>query len=131
MLPNSITTKKSLHILCADDNTVLGEAMIRFFTTAGHAVEHVANGLEAWDRLSGDPSHFDVLVTDNEMAGLNGLELVELLRQTDYRGRIIVHSGCLSPKAVAAYRGLGVDSIVAKTTLAAELLGIVESFYAA
>jgi two-component system OmpR family response regulator len=131
MLPNQVTTKKSLRILCADDNTVLGDVMTRFFTTAGHTVEHVAGGLEAWDRLSGDIGHFDVLVTDNEMPGLNGLELVELLRQTDYRGRIIVHSGSLSPKAVAAYRALGVDSIVAKTTLAAELLGIVESFYAA
>ena len=131
MSPNQITTKKSLRILCADDNTMLGDVMIQFFSTAGHAVEHVADGLEAWERLSRDIGHFDVLVTDNQMPGLNGLELVKLLRQTNYRGRIIVHSGSLSAKEVAGYRAFGVDSIIAKATQAEELLNVVEAFYEA
>mgnify|MGYP001576683050 FL=1 len=131
MSPNQITTKKSLRILCADDNTMLGDVMIQFFSTAGHAVEHVANGLEAWEKLSRDIGHFDVLVTDNQMPGLNGLELVKLLRQTNYRGRIIVHSGSLSAKEVAGYRAFGVDSIIAKATQAEELLNVVEAFYEA
>ena len=131
MSPNQITTKKSLRILCADDNTMLGDVMIQFFSMAGHAVEHVADGLEAWERLSRDIGHFDVLVTDNQMPGLNGLELVKLLRQTNYRGRIIVHSGSLSAKEVAGYRAFGVDSIIAKATQAEELLNVVEAFYEA
>lgn len=130
--PENLTRRRPpLRILCADDNKMLGDVMVRLFSAAGHAVEHVADGLEAWERLSKDLSHFDVLITDNQMPGLSGLELVELLRQTDYRGRIIVHSGSLSAKEVASYRAFGVDSIIAKTTQAEEILGVVEAFYEA
>lgn len=130
-LPQRLPVAKNpRRILCADDNTAIGDILVRLFSTAGHSVEHVADGLEAWERLSANIGHFDVLVTDNQMPGLNGLELVELLRQTDFLGRIIVHSGSLSAKEVAGYRALRVDSIVAKATQAEELLGIVEGFYA-
>lgn len=120
--------KRSLRIFCAEDNTILGEIMVRLFTQAGHTVEHAADGLEAWERLSEDVGRFDLLVTDNQMPGLNGLELVELLRQANYRGRIIVHSSSLTPRETESYRVLGVDSIVLKTTPAEVLLGLVKAF---
>lgn len=104
--------------------------MVRLFTQAGHTVEHAADGLEAWERLSQDVGHFDLLVTDNQMPGLtlNGLELVELFRQANYRGRIIVHSSSLRPRETESYRVLGVDSIVLKTTPEEVLLDLVKAF---
>ena len=71
--------------------------------------EHVRDGLEAWDRLSADIGHFDVLVTDHEMPGLKGGELVELARQAGFAGRIRSqlepHSG--SGGALSPIRGRG------------------------
>ena len=121
-------SKYPRRILCADDNTILGDILVRFFTQAGHTVNHAADGLEAWDRMSKDLAYFEVLVTNHEMPGLSGLELVDLLRQADYRGRIIVHSGALTVRQTADYRALKVDGIVAKATAAEELLRVVEAF---
>ena len=130
-LPKPRAQNHPLHILCADDDVMFGDLMVQFLATAGHAAEHVADGLEAWERISQDISRFDVVITDHQMPGLNGLELVELLRQADYRGRIVVQSGSLNAQEIAGYRALGVDAVVAKATSTAELLRAVEAFAAA
>jgi len=131
MSPNQITAKKPLRILCAEDNTMIGELLIKYLSAAGHAAEHVADGFEAWEKISAGLGCFDVLITDHQMPGLNGLELVELLRQANYRGRIVVHSGAVGAEETASYRALGVDAIVAKAASTAELLSAVEAFAAA
>lgn len=129
MLPHVINEKRVLRILCADDDKPVGDMLMLYLAHAGHTVEHVTDGLEAWEKMSKDLGHFDVLITDNDMPGLRGVELVELLRQTDYRGRIIVHSGSLSPKEAEGYRAFRVDSIITKPIMAEKLLNVIESFY--
>lgn len=118
---------RPLRILCADDNTILGEVMVRFLTNAGHVVEHVGDGLEAWDRISKDIGYFDVLVTDHQMPGLTGLELVELLRQANYSGRIIVHTSGIEPEQRERYQVFGVESIILKSSSARHLLCAVQA----
>src|SRR5581483_4752540 len=83
---------RPLHVLCADDNVILGEIMLCLLARAGHWVEQVEDGAKAWERLSSDIEAFDVLVTDHQMPGLTGLELVERLRAAKFTGRIVVHS---------------------------------------
>lgn len=112
--PEPPLPRKPLKILCADDNVMLGEAVAWLFAKAGHHAEYVRDGLLAWDRLSGDLAYFDVVVTDHEMPGLNGLELVDLLRQAGYRGRIVVHSAMVSPKLEQSYHAFRVDAILSK-----------------
>lgn len=101
--------------------------MTHFFSEAGHAIEHVEDGLSAWARMSQDLGHFDMLITDNQMPGLTGLKLVEQLRQTEYPGRIVVYSGGLSALDAASYRAFGVDLVIPKMTPATDLLIAVES----
>ena len=120
-------SKRPLRIISADDQILVGEFLTVLFSGAGHVVEHFADGLAAWERISGAIDWFDVLITDNRMSELNGLELVELLRQTEYNGRIIVLSGPISAKDAESYRLLGVDLILGKTTKADELLKAVET----
>jgi CheY-like chemotaxis protein len=129
VLPTGMNNRpKKLSVLCADADTLPGEALIRLLTQAGHAVEHVVDGLGAWEKLSADLRRFDILITGHHMPGLTGLGLVELLRQADYPGRIIVHSSALTANETERYRALGVASIVVKPTAAAALLGLVEAF---
>ena len=110
----TVTMKRPLRILFAEDNELLGDVMLCLLANIGHWVEHVDDGLRAWDRISQDLSDFDVVVTDHQMPGLKGLELVELLQQANYPGRNIVHSSCLSSDEIETYRRFGVRSIVLK-----------------
>jgi len=118
-----------LRILCADDHTLLGDVLVRLFSIAGHFIERVHDGQEAWDAMVKDLAAIDVLITDHQMPRMNGIALVTLLRQSGYRGRIIVHGASLSADETAQYRKLSVDSIVAKSSTPEELLKIVEMFY--
>lgn len=114
-----------LRILFADDNRLLADILILLLQRAGHTVEHVPDGLEAWDRLGKDIGQFDLVITDHDMPHLNGLELVELLRQASYGGRIIVHSSSLTAELRQRYETLGVSRIVRKASHADELLAAV------
>ncbi|PTY02043.1 hypothetical protein DB347_25130 [Opitutaceae bacterium EW11] len=118
--------KKRLRILCADDNRLLGDVLVALFTKAGHVVEFFQNGGLAWERLRGDLGHFDVVVTDQQMPGLTGLELVERLHTSKYRGRIVVHCSVVTPEQHERYHALGTAAIVLKSSRAEPLLAAVE-----
>lgn len=126
-LQDSGATKRSLRILCVDDDAVHGDRLVRLFATAGHRVEHLADGLDAWDKLSRDIEYFDVVITENHLPGLNGLGLVEVLRAANYRRRIVVHSGKVTLKEKVDYHALRVDAVVAKCGIDVELLRTVEA----
>lgn len=125
---NPKATRK-LRILCAEDHSMFREVLVRLFTTGGHEVECVSDGMEAWERMASDLRHFDVLVTDHRMPGLDGLELVELLRQAGYPGKIIVYAVSLTEVERKEFLGFGVSQIVSKKTEAAGLLAIVEALH--
>lgn len=106
---------------------MVADVLAQFLQAAGHTVEIKHDGLDAWERIMSDPQRFDVLITDHQMPGLNGLELAELLRQVNYAGRIVVHSGSVAPEEAVRYRALGVAAIVPKAASLADLLAAVEA----
>lgn len=128
-LPSPLREQKKLRILCVDDDSMLSDVLVRLFSTAGHEVQHAANGLEAWDKVSTNIAYFDVLITDHQMPGLDGLELVELLHEANYAGRIVVHSSAISDLENERYRALGVSRVVRKPAQAEELLAVVEAVH--
>ena len=65
-------------ILCADDDPALRRCFAMALARAGYAVTTVADGLQAWESLQADPC--DLLITDNEMPGLSGIELAVKVR---------------------------------------------------
>lgn len=111
------------HILCADDHEQIGLLMKRLLERAGHEVESVSDGQEAWNRLSANPAAFDFVITDQQMPNLSGLQLVEKLRATGFPGKIIIQTCQLSPPEADAFRALAVDRILRKP---GELLQLVE-----
>lgn len=113
---------RPLRILCADDNTMLGDVMLCLFAQLGHWVEYAEDGLRAWERLIDQCGRFDVLVTDHQMPGLNGLRLVERARAEGLNVRVVVHSSGLEPATAEAYRCAGVDAFVPKGTRAETLI---------
>jgi CheY-like chemotaxis protein len=89
---------------------------------AGHYVEHVGDGREAWQRVMTNPLFFDLVITDHQMPHLTGLQLVAQLRRADYAGSVIVLSSSVSMSEEHAFRELGVQAILQKPASADQLL---------
>lgn len=80
----------------------------------GHKIEIVNDGEEALSELTRKPGAFDLLITDHSMPRMDGIELVNRLRETAFHGRIAVLSAHLSEENRAAYLTLGVDLMIPK-----------------
>lgn len=121
---------RPLRILLVEDHVQIGAALVELLSAAGHTVQLAVNGSDAWDVILDCFDGIDLVVTDHQLPGLNGLEICQLLRQTTYRGGLMVHSSALTIETQDSYRALKVDAIVPKSTTARELLAAVEAFKA-
>lgn len=72
-----------MKILLVDDNTSLRNFSAEVLTAAGHRVESADDGtsaLRAFERLTPEEESFDLLISDYDMPGLDGLALCDRLR---------------------------------------------------
>ena len=103
-----------LNILLAEDERSVAFSISFALKADGHTIEIVSDGEEALSELTRKPGAFDLLITDHSMPRMNGMELVRRLRDTAFRGKIVVLSAHLSGENRAAYLALGVDMMVPK-----------------
>jgi DNA-binding response OmpR family regulator len=103
-----------LNILLAEDERSVAFSISFALKADGHKIEIVSDGEEALSELTRKPGAFDLLITDHSMPRMNGVELVKRLRETEFRGRVIVLSAHLSAENRAAYAALGVDTMIPK-----------------
>ena len=80
----------------------------------GHKIEIATDGEQALSKLTAEPGAFDLLITDNNMPRMTGVELVRRLRETPFSGKILVLSAHLSAENRAAYGALRVDGMIPK-----------------
>lgn len=118
------STRKSLRVLYADDMQQLRELITIVLGRDGHVVHGMPNGELALARITADVDAYDVVITDHHMPGMNGLELVTALRQSAYRGKLIVFSSELSETVDNAYRRMRVDHILPKPIFPAQLRAV-------
>ncbi|MEX2493542.1 MAG: response regulator [Nitrospirales bacterium] len=97
----------------------------------GYACEEVENGLEALDTLQ--TTHFDLVITDNKMPIMTGLELVQSLAKqpSEQRPPIILLTGNPSDHLYNEAREAGVLGVFKKPyedrELFSEITGILNS----
>lgn len=99
-------------ILYAEDNEPLREISARTLRAAGFFVVTVADGLAALEAAR--ESAFDLLITDNDMPRLTGLELIPRLRLDGRDLPVIVTSGSINYFASEEYDWLAVGAWVQK-----------------
>ena len=122
---SDITPRHALRILCVDDNSELVELisdMLRFY---GYHVECVYNGDAGLQVMAEAPDNFDVLVTDLEMPGLDGHDLIAQARARGFRGKVVVYSGALTLSERQRFGELGVEGIIDKPANHRELIGVI------
>jgi DNA-binding NtrC family response regulator len=78
-------------ILVADDDEFIRQLVSTALADDGFAVSSAADGEEAWEALHRE--HYDLLVTDNEMPRLAGINLIERIRKAGMSLPVIIASG--------------------------------------
>jgi len=94
---------------------------------AGHSVETVEDGRDALERIESDPEAFDVLITDNNMPRLSGIELVKRLRGRNVPIKIVMASAFASQVDAISREELRLDGVLQKPFSKAELLACVKN----
>lgn len=112
-----------LRVLCVDDNATCLRLVSEVLARSGCEVECAADARDAAARAV--RNRFDVLVTDHDMPGMNGLALVEKLRRSAFTGKIVVVSAGVGSAEDQAYRAHGVAGILHKPFTAPALLRVV------
>ncbi|MEQ1853467.1 MAG: response regulator [Chthoniobacteraceae bacterium] len=107
-------------ILVVDDEADIAPT-VRLAVGRGYQVDAVATGREAFETLRENAAGFGIVIVDHLMPGWSGSELIQKLKDAEFRGRCIVITGYLSPAVEASYRELGVQHVIAKPFDGAEI----------
>jgi CheY-like chemotaxis protein len=108
----------ALRVLVVDDDAAVRGLLLRLLASRGHDVSLAAAGDEALARL-GAGERFDLVISDYELPGADGLEVVARARERGARTLLV--SGALDDdvRREAARRS---TPVLAKPFSAAELL---------
>lgn len=118
---------KHYNILVADDEKSVTTSVSLVLKRAGHVVDAVPDGEDAYAKIIQDPVRYQILITDHLMVKVSGLELVARLQKSDFRGKILVLSGNLTAQIEEAYHKLGIQKIIHKPFELSELRDAVDA----
>ncbi len=120
---------KPLRVLVAEDTEINRELVIELLKKRGHSVSSAADGLEALAELG--RGHFDVVLMDEEMPHMNGLEATRAIRKmessTGKHVRIIGLTGNATHEDERRCLEAGMDAFIAKPVRMDKLYAAVES----
>ena len=98
-------------ILVVDDEEIIRESLSFVLKKEGYLVEEAENGKAAYDKIV--ESYFDVVITDLEMPGMKGIQLVEEIQKLNIQTSIIIITAYGSlDTAIAALRNGASDYIL-------------------
>jgi CheY-like chemotaxis protein len=117
-------------ILYADDMKELRDVVTASLAREGYEIECVPGGREALRRLLERPGAVDLLITDHHMPGMDGIELVQLVREHKVPCRVMVFCSALSRDVHDAYQRLAVDRMLYKPVLPLELRLTIREIFA-
>jgi CheY-like chemotaxis protein len=94
MTNNPLETTGLMRILVGEDDPLVAQVIEISARKAGIIVDHVANGLDAADRVAASPpDHFDAVLLDMRMPILDGREAARRIRDLPYaRGTIPIYA---------------------------------------
>jgi DNA-binding response OmpR family regulator len=86
--------KSSRHrILVVDDDSDVRHHNVNMLIYSGYDVEGATDGADGWEALQ--DRHFDVVITDNTMPKMTGVEMIEKLRSSRMTIPVIMATGTM------------------------------------
>ncbi len=81
----------SIKIFIAEDEEITLKHLMYALKNEGYIVSGAKDGLEAWRKI--EKEHFDIVITDIKMPGLDGMSLLEKIKEKGMETDVIVVTG--------------------------------------
>ena len=104
----------ALRILAVDDEPSVTFSLRCIFTGPRYELSTAENGDAALARLDSGSERYDIIIVDQKMPHMTGVELVEEMRKRGITSKIMVVSAHISSEVRAAYERMDVHVIFPK-----------------
>jgi DNA-binding response OmpR family regulator len=118
-------TSRSRRILVVDDEPMVRRLNTKILIAAGYQVDAAADGSLAWDTLQ--TKSFDLLITDNSMPKVTGVELIEKVRAAGMAVPVIMATSALPHEELTRRPWLQPAATLIKPYTLAEFLRTVKN----
>jgi PAS domain S-box-containing protein len=122
---------RGLRVLCVDDDPVMLMTMQALLEREGCEAAACLDGDAAMDCVNATPDGLDLLVTDFNMPGMDGLALVERVRSVRPDLPVVLASGFMSDSLAGRALAMGVKTLVNKERAVEDLVPAVKAELAA
>jgi two-component system alkaline phosphatase synthesis response regulator PhoP len=112
-------------ILVVDDEPAIRRLNCDLLMEEGYEVDAVTNGVLAWDTLN--RNHYDLLITDNLMPKMSGVELLEKLHACRRFLPVIMATGTIPAEEVKCQPWFRIATVLLKPYTMQELLETVRN----
>ncbi len=102
------------NILVVDDEAPIGEMVKAMLETVGYSVTLFTSSLDAAYHFAKEPEAFDLLITDQTMPGLTGLELIQKVLQRRPDLPVMLCTGYSSQVSTENYLKKGIRKLLMK-----------------
>lgn len=112
-----LVEERPSRVVVAEDQPHLRQLLVTFLRRQGHDVFAAEDGEQAVDHLGAlwiDGSEPDLILTDVQMPGRSGLEVLAYVRGLDWNVPVVVMSGTATEDVVARAKELGANAVLAK-----------------
>ena len=110
----SAMSAAALRILAVDNEPSVTFSLRYIFTGPRYEISAVENGDAALARLDSGSERFDIIIVDQKMPHMTGVELVEEMRKRGITSKIMVLSAHISSEIRAAYERMDVHVMFPK-----------------
>jgi CheY-like chemotaxis protein len=112
-------------ILVVDDDQDARELIAAVLMQAGYAIEVASDGFEALRKLG--QTHPDLILTDFQMPGMHGVELIQQIRRSNSEIPVILATGMETRDLCTSAEGYGAIACLVKPINLEELLWTIDS----
>lgn len=112
------------HILVVEDDMCIRQLNTEVLTHSGYEVDSAADGAAAWQALNSDS--YDLMITDNNMPKVTGVELLQKLHASRMALPVIMATGTLPAVDFTLYPWLQPAATLLKPYTLAEMLRTVK-----
>lgn len=92
-VPGNLPYGRSKHVLVVDDEPELSSFVHDLLELHGYKVTSITDSQEALNHFNKELDKFDLLITDQTMPGITGIELIEKIRKLKSKFPVILCSG--------------------------------------